>query len=294
LEEGLSKVRWQTILIGLVLVGIMAAIAIALGGQISSRVEELSYATQAIASGKLDTRLEPRTRQDEVEHLVVHFNQMAEDIQSRERLREAFGRFVHPHMADEVSKGTWELTRKGKRVDATILFIDLVGFTSMSESIREEEVVEILNAFFDKVVEVVFRHDGSIDKFIGDAAMAVFGVPVPDEDHLRHGCHAALELIEAVETLNLGRRVQVRIGVNSGSVVEGAMGAADRLDYTVVGDVVNVASRLCDEAPTGGILLPETIRQPWMTQGATHELALHGKRDPLRAIELIGVRGGMA
>jgi adenylate cyclase len=151
--------------------------------------------------------------------------------------------------------------------ETSILFADIVGFTARCESSPPEEVAAFLNQFFSLAADVIFKHGGTLDKFIGDAVMAFFGAPLPQEDHAERAVRSALELITVLEEWNSEReaagddRVDVRIAVNSGPVVVGDIGSASRVDYTVLGNTVNVTARLEEHVATpGSIVLGENTQ----------------------------------
>jgi adenylate cyclase len=169
-------------------------------------------------------------------------------------------RFLSPAVAEMVVKGQVELLRQGQLVEVSVLFVDIRGFTSMAEQDAPSEVVGMLNEFFTAMAEVVFRHEGNLDKFIGDCVMAVWGPPRSHGDDPARALRAALEMQQAVERLNAGREasgrppLQVGVGVNTGQAVVGYMGSAERHEFTAIGDPVNLASRLCGLAQGGEVL----------------------------------------
>jgi len=175
----------------------------------------------------------------------------------RERLKavDFFGRFVNPHVVrDLLERGG--LSRRGETRQITVLFSDIRGFTSLSETRPPEQIVSLLNRYFGRQVEVIFRHEGCLDKFIGDAIMAFWGAPLDDPDHARHAVGAALEMGEALEAFRLelgaaGAAFEVGIGLNSGPAVVGLIGSENKPEYTAIGDTVNLASRI--EGLTKGV-----------------------------------------
>ena len=192
------------------------------------------------------------------------------DVLDERRSREAavreFSRFVNPHVVQElIAKGG--LSRQGESRDVTLLFSDIRGFTSLSEKRTPNEIVDLLNRYFSKQVAVIFRHEGTLDKFIGDAIMAVWGAPIDDADHARHAVEAALDMADTLlafrqELGELGEHFDVGIGIHSGAAVVGLIGSDARREYTAIGDTVNLASRI--EGLTKGvarILVSEDTRQ---------------------------------
>lgn len=183
--------------------------------------------------------------------------------QARSRLE----RYHSPSVIEEVLRGGDEGMRKLQSAEATVLFADLVGFTAFAENAPPERVAESIDAFLDLSVEAIFRAGGTLDKFIGDCVMAFFGAPVAQPDHAVRAVRAALEIQEGLAAWNARRTAEglpgfkARVALNSGPVVVGDIGSARRVDYTVLGNTVNVASRLEGVAPPDEIVIgPETHR----------------------------------
>ncbi len=185
---------------------------------------------------------------------------LGEDAAKRERL----SRFMSPALVEMATSGALELGEHGELQEATILFADIRGFTTLSERLSPAEVVALLNEHFEAMVEVVFKHGGILDKFLGDALMALWGVPNARAGDASRAVSAALEMVKRVREMNELRRAQGRqtieigVGINTGMVVFGAMGASKRHDLTAVGDAVNTASRLCAMAEAGQIIAAES------------------------------------
>lgn len=177
----------------------------------------------------------------------------------RQRLRTSgmFKRFLDPRVVSSlIEQGEIDHRNSAEAREVTVLFSDIRGFTALSEVSSPEEVVALLNGYFSKQVEVIFHHKGTLDKFIGDAIMAFWGAPVAAEDHARQAVAAALEMSETLEELRgqlgaLGEGLEIGIGIHTGRAVVGFIGSSDRLDYTVIGDTVNLSSRI--EGMTKGI-----------------------------------------
>ena len=172
------------------------------------------------------------------------------EIRTKGRLRNAFGQYLPPHLVDKISEDPSLATLGGTEIQGTVLFCDIVGFTRIASRLSAEDTVSLLNSFHGAMNEVVFECGGTLDKFIGDAMMALWGAPLPDEQHAHKACQCALKMIARLDQLNdrFGQRglppLGMRIGVNSGLMIAGNMGGTKRFDYTVIGDTVNRASRL--------------------------------------------------
>jgi adenylate cyclase len=167
--------------------------------------------------------------------------------QERHVLRDTFSRYVSPELCEEILKNPGLLALGGRRQKVTVLFADIRNFSSMSESMAPEAVVEILNVFFTEMVDLVFKYQGTLDKFVGDALMAVFGVPLPLPQAATQAAKCALAMQRHLKELQATGRTPIqgmRIGINTGEAIVGNIGSDKRMDFTVVGDAVNVAARL--------------------------------------------------
>ena len=210
-----------------------------LSASITRPITRLRDAAEEVGRGDLKVRV-PLTSTDESGELTQAFNRMVIGLEQRERLREAFGTFVDPELADRVAEQGTDL--RGEELEVSILFMDVRGFTRFAEQKPAPEVVAKLNELYELVVPVILRHGGHANKFIGDGLLAVFGAPERHEDHADRAVAAAGEIAECVAD-QFGDELGVGVGVNSGSVVVGTIGGGGRLDFTVIGDVVNTASR---------------------------------------------------
>ena len=167
--------------------------------------------------------------------------------QERHVLRDTFSRYVSPELCEEILKNPGLLALGGRRQEVTVLFADIRNFTSMSEAMAPEAVVEVLNTYFTEMVDLVFKYQGTLDKFVGDALMAVFGVPLPLPQAATRAVECALAMQRHLRQMQAAGQTPIqgmRIGINTGEAIVGNIGSNKRMDFTVVGDAVNVAARL--------------------------------------------------
>ena len=224
------------------------ALTFLLASSVVAPVDRLRAATMRVGSGDLGTRV-PVAASDEMGELTRAFNGMVAGLEERERLRDAFGTFVDPELAERIARGGIDL--RGEELELSVLFLDVRGFTSFAEEAEAREVVARLNALWEEVVPVIVRHGGHANKFIGDGLLAVFGAPQRLDDHARSAVGAACEIARCVRERFAGD-VSVGIGVHSGPALVGTVGGGGRLDFTVIGDTVNTAARVETATRTTG------------------------------------------
>jgi adenylate cyclase len=214
---------------------------------ITDPVKTLVEGVEHIKDGDYTFRMTPTSR-DEIGHLTLSFNAMTQGLDERDRMKTAFGKFVNKDIAERVLKG--ELHLGGENRVAAIFFSDIRSFTAISEKMTPHEVVEFLNEYMTEMVKCVEHHHGVVDKFIGDAIMAVWGVPEEHGNATENAVNAALAMRKALAIFNRKRmtaglpRVSIGCGINTGDVVAGQIGSLDRMEYTCIGDTVNLASRI--------------------------------------------------
>ncbi len=231
-------------------VGILVAVALAatLGTSIAERIEQLQERMTAVQEGDLDVRL-PVLSNDEFGDLAAGFNAMVSGLRQEEVIRQLFNLYVTPEVATHAIAHGAELG--GQLTHATLLFSDIRGFTSMTEQMDPQALIALLNRYFAAMSHVVREHGGLVNKFGGDSLLAVFGSPLnPQEEHGLRAVRAAQRMVQALETFNVDQRCRgepelgIGVGIATGRVVAGNVGSRERLEYTVIGDAVNVASRL--------------------------------------------------
>lgn len=262
-----------------------------LSTSITTPIAELCEATQAVRDGDYEVRV-PLASTDETGQLARSFNEMVAGLQQRERLRDAFGTFVDPQLAERVAEEGTDLA--GEEVEVSILFLDVRDFTAYAERVSAREVVARLNELYEFVVPIIVRHRGHANKFVGDGLLAVFGAPARLDDHATAAVRAGLEVAATVRR-EFADVLRVGIGINSGEVMSGTVGGGGRLDFTVIGDAVNTAARVeAATRETGDDLLITAATRDLVSEGSdTWEerppIALKGKAGHVR---LFGVGPG--
>ncbi len=208
------------------------------------------------------------------------------------RLRQAFSSYLSPHLVQRIVASDFDLSLGGKELDATILFTDLEGFTSMAESLPPQEVSRILTEYFAQITRHIFENEGTIIKYVGDSVMAVWGAPLPDQRQSERAVRAAEGIRQASPTAVPGRRLRTRIGINSGKALAGNLGSPFRFDYTVIGATTNLASRLerLNKVLKTDILISESTRQQLPADIPTRYLGrflLRGTTQPVAVYEVL-------
>jgi adenylate cyclase len=209
--------------------------------------------------------------------------------------RERFQRLLSPDLAEMVVSGALNVEKGGVNRVATVMFVDIREFTAMSENIPAADVLQMLNEYYEKIVDIVFTHEGTVDKFIGDAIMVIWGAPVSHADDPARAVRAAVHIHGELVAFNRQRAVdgkkeiKIGIGINTGNVVAGYIGSSQTMSYSVVGDTVNTASRLCAAARPGQIIISEATHEHTRGLFTTEELEplqAKGKFNPLKVFNV--------
>ncbi len=257
--------------------------------QFTAPIKKVQEKLRAVSQGNLEEMAVDEA--GEIGELQLGFNRMVAGLRDRERMREIFGR----HVGDEVAKMalSGNASLGGVSREATAMFVDMIGSTQMAQTLPAAEVVNVLNAFFDTVVDVVSAHGGFVNKFEGDGALCVFGATREQADHAKRALRAAREL---QHELMLPPAIEAAIGVSSGEVVAGNVGSMDRYEFTIVGDPVNEASRLTEQAKefSARLLVSKTTidraedeAAHWMSAGT---IPLRGRSEATLAYEPVAPR----
>jgi adenylate cyclase len=228
--------------------------------------------------------------------LGVNIYNIAAERSEKNEITKTFGRYVSPPVVDKIltALGKDELRLGGEQCEVTVAFADVRDFTSMSENIQAEELVRALNIYLSIVIREVQKHDGIINKFGGDSIMAVWNVPTPCKEHALRATIAAIQAQRAIKELQQSDanllKMDFRIGINTGVAVAGNLGSQDRLEYSVIGDTVNVASRLTTLADSGRVWIGsstyELVKEHVMVK-QLEPLIAKGKREAIKAYEVV-------
>ncbi len=263
----------------LVAIGVATTISleltILLSRSVLTPLVDLRRATEEVRQGNLDVEVAVTTM-DEIGELAASFNQMLSGLRERERIRRAFGTYLDREVADYIlSEG---FSEDGFEAEVSILFCDVKDFTSFAADAEAREVVAALNRLFEIVVPVIGGEGGHIDKFVGDGLMAVFGPPEGHPDHAERAVRAALEIDRRVNRGGEGGSFEVGVGINTGRVVAGSIGGGGRLNFSVIGDAVNVAARVESVTRLTGdaVLITEATRDQL---GGNFQVEPRGERE---------------
>lgn len=266
----MRRVVLETVAVAIILALVLGLVV---AGRITSPLRRLTRYAAELAARRFETRVEVHTR-DELALLASAMSGAAADLEQSEQelrrelaIRADLGRFLPADLVDQIVAREREVALGGERRQVTVLFADVVAFTPLVEDHAPEEVVALLNELFTILTEIVFRHEGMVDKFIGDCVMALWGAPGDQSDQAERAQSAAEDMMRWLETGNVGWQqrfdvtLRLAIGVHTGEAVVGNIGSETRMEYTAIGDAVNVAARLEAIARPGQVLVSEATRE---------------------------------
>jgi adenylate cyclase len=255
----LSDAKFFVLMLTLLVIGLGIVLSLGLSMYFTVPIRQLSETAKALGMGQFSHRVRT-ARNDEFGDLAFAFNRMAEDLEVKEKIKDSFGRYVTPEIVDIILANPESQWMKGATVEASVLFVDIRGFTALSENKTPEVIVDLLNDYLTRVTDSVIKQGGHVNKFVGDEVMAVFGAPAANPNHAQAAVSAGLEIQDEIAELNRqkkmdGMKIGVGVGINSGEMLSGNLGSQRRMEYTVIGDNVNIASRLTKVAKAGEILI---------------------------------------
>jgi len=233
--------------------------------------------------------------------VAIQNARLAKKIEQEAQTRAQISRLVPPNIVEQVVSGELVIEKGGKLQEVTMLYSDIRGFTAMSEREQPEEIVRMLNEYFEVMVDILFKHEGTLDKFVGDEIIGLFGAPIAKADAPMKAVMCALDMQKALREFNRTRAaenhepIRVGMGINTGMVVTGAIGSSKSLQYTAIGDAMNTASRLCGAAKAGEIIISELTMAKISGRVEAVPLPpveLKNKQNKLRIFNVIGVKDG--
>lgn len=294
LNDQLANDGYLIVLLSLLIVAFGVILSINLGSSFLRPLSGLLASAQG--EDKQIHRYQVKVRPDhEFEDLATSFDSISRKLSQKLLMEKSFGRYVNPAILDKIMANPDEPWLKGTRTDATILFTDVRGFTGMFEKNQPEIIVEALNEYFEICARIIKKYEGYVDKFIGDAVLGVFGAPSPLDYHPLKAVNAALEIQK-----ELKRRARINtnplldkigIGINTGMVVSGNIGSEEKMEYAVIGDSVNMASRISDLAAAGEIVVSssviEEIPPNLITVSEMPPQHVKGKKDAITIFKVI-------
>jgi class 3 adenylate cyclase len=300
LDQKITSITIQGIVLAIITLFISAALTVLLAQQITQPLSELNAIVARMRAGDLTQRVTYQSS-DEIGQLGTAFNKMAEELQEREWLRDMFGKFVSREVADALRSGQIKL--EGENRFVTILFCDIREFTAYSEKHTPEEVVNLLNQFLPIVVQAAQKYGGMVNKFGGDSTLIIYGAPYEVENSAYNAILTALEVRAAMAEMNRqlikkgDTPLRVGVGINTGYALAGAIGPAERLEYTVVGNTVNLAARidgLNKQFPENDILISkwtyEAIgeKRGEFKMNPLGKVPIRGRNDPIEIWSVLG------
>lgn len=280
----------RNVIIGAVFLALGSALAFVIAHSWNVPIKQLTKAMERVSEGDLTTHIET-TRTDEIGYLQDVFNEMVKGLKDREFIKSTFKRYVTKQVAEEILKNKDRIKLEGEKREITVLFSDIRGFTAMTEDITPTETLDLLNEYYGTMIDIIFKYEGALDKFLGDGIMVYWNAPMVLENHALKACACAVEMQKALDKLNKKRTENgkkpfyIGIGINTGEAVAGSVGSLERMEYTVVGDTVNLTKRINDKTDRGQILISEATYNLVMDKVVATPLPpqrIKGKKNPIR------------
>ncbi len=295
IEKLIHQARLTIVVITFFIILFGSVIAVWLGFHFSRPISNLVLATGEIGSGNYRHKI-ILARNDELGNLATAFNRMGDELWKNSLMQKSFGKYIGSEVLEMIMADPESAWLKGHRNEVTIVFTDIRGFSSYSKSKEPEEIVEGLNKYFEIATQAIQDHGGYVDKFIGDAVLGVFGVPVYHKDHVERGVRAAIDMQKKfMNKRNNGDSLlqSVGIGINSGVVVSGNIGSQDKMEYTVIGDTVNLAANLNSLANPGEIIITKSVYENLediITVKPLSPQHIKGKTKPVETFKLLSIK----
>lgn len=287
MDQAVHRTVLNIIFATIALIAIFTPFIYIIGKRISSPINHLRDLGMALNEGSFHKRID-QERDDEIGDLYQTFNNMADVLQKKSNVEDAFCRYVSNNVAQQIIDDPTAIRLGGEHVHASIVFADVVGFTALTETYPAEKIVEMLNEYFSYITYACEQYHGSIDKYVGDCAMLTFGIPKSEPQHAFNAVACSVFIQKIIHQLNLRRQAAnklvapIRVSVNSGEMLAGNMGSTTQMQYTVVGRPVNLAARLCGVAAPGSVVITQRMYH-------TYELKNSVIVDPFETVALKGV-----
>jgi class 3 adenylate cyclase len=293
LNRRIMQVRVRIVIISVFacIVSLMAAFI--LSRRITRPIEVIADAMDFVAQGDLDQTVS-FNRNDEIGDISRAFNAMTRGLQERERIKDTFSRYVTKQVAERILNDIDSINLEGEWRKVTVMFSDIRDFTSLSEKLHPKQVVEVLNMYFDKMIDVIFKYEGILDKFIGDSILALWGAPIEQKDQEWRAVRTGIEMFQQLRILNRELKfngyppLRMGIGINTGGVIAGNIGSIKKMEYTVIGDNVNVAQRIesyTKNIPDGCLLISHSTYMPIASRIKVERLTpivVKGRKAPIQ------------
>lgn len=262
LESVYYRIIWYNLFVGL-----LAMLLGAIGSYLIARnwtrpIRRLTGAMEKVEGGDLNTDVNV-DRGDEIGRLQYTFNYMVAGLRDKEFIKSTFKRYVTKQVAEEILKNKNNIVLGGEKREVTILFSDIRGFTTIAENMTPQDTMKLLNDYYGTAIDIIFKFEGVLDKFLGDGIMVFWNAPIEQENHQLLACQCAIEMQDGFDRLNERRikrgdePIYIGIGVNTGEAIAGSVGSEERMEYTIVGDNVNLAYRINSQTDRGQILISE-------------------------------------
>ncbi|GEM_PF-571012 len=300
LQKGIWEMVGKSLAVTLFLIVTAVIFSFYFSNRLTRPIESLVSGMELVSGGDFTKRV-PVTTTDEIGYLANSFNRMTEGLKEREFIKDTFKRYVTREIADQLLSQKNKIVLTGEKRVVTVLFADIKGFTTIAEKTPPVELVSTLNDYFSVMIDIIFKYEGVLDKFIGDAIMAFWNAPLKQEQPSLRAVMTALEMQSALVQLNERRKRQGKyplhmgIGINTGEAVAGIIGSEKKMEYTVIGDTVNVAQRLESITEKGQILVSESTYMKARGRLVAKELepqALKGLKRDIKIFNVLGVKKG--
>ncbi|MBN1573148.1 MAG: HAMP domain-containing protein [Deltaproteobacteria bacterium] len=300
LQKGIWEMAGKSLAVTFLLIVFAVTLSFYFSNRLTRPIDSLVSGMEMVAGGDFAVRV-PAITKDEIGFLAESFNKMTEGLKEREFIKDTFKRYVTREIADQLLSQKNKIVLTGEKRVITVLFADIKGFTTIAEKTPPVELVSTLNDYFSVMIDIIFKYEGVLDKFIGDAVMAFWNAPLEQKHPPLRAVMTALEMQGALGKLNERRERQGKhplymgIGINTGEAVAGIIGSERKMEYTVIGDTVNVAQRLESITEKGQILVSETTYMKARERLEAVELgpqALKGLKRDIKVFNILGVKKG--